>query len=743
MSDTNNIIQSDWPRQGCIRFTVDKQGDGSNTTSQYQSIELAPIVETALDRNNSITRMEILSWPGKNQQEWILFPSSKSTTAVSTNEGDQTQEKDDEENTKPSSEREERDPFIGSLKNVLEEHNLPDWIGYDIADVDFAPIEQTLRPTCRLVVGKNPDLQPLSRKTPHPVISLIRDLNQQDIPYILQTIVSLGSGSSADYELSQRLAVYPPDYGIAVEQDFINFLTDGPVADLADYYDQTIDYIRSNFDLDAHDFFKIEGKGPNATIEKKSERGEATIQKAREILKGKTECHKLYAGYHATNQKLETLYRSRDYYTKLPISSGSLNAFLKLVPESITHTPWERIVYASPPALISRPEKLPEGELSSTSTPTPIERGDTTFATQGSAEHQFDEAFVAEYYRDHGFDIDRPDTDTQGSVPDLILQKDDRTYFAEVERTGTSRPANVLTNAARAEYYDIPVYFIVKDLSAARTLVNILRHPVSSNTDRGAQLYTQSTALTLSDGSKPLLPRDATQNASRWHLVTEPGNTEPTRRLELRVDSDTVSNEVTAAVTPDNHTDQVIAKGPVDKSVAEFEYATDIIPSGDSVPADRTRIHPPFVPTKLSYLTNTSVRYQQGNRELSPLEVNEYKPGWDYSDEDGVRKRYEAAFKQFAKQKLIRVEGAELLRDNVLDILLAELYDPQTTRKTPGKKEASRALWQHIDKKDNNPEGSSGMITKTNHHTWRWPREIEAPDLPFVGAKEETLLELI
>jgi len=145
---------------------------------------------------------------------------------------------------------------------VLEEHNLPDWIGYDIADVDFAPIEQTLRPTCRLVVGKNPDLQPLSRKTPHPVIALIRDLNQQDIPYLLQTIVSLSSSKSADYELSQRLAIYPPDYGIAVEQDFINFLTDGPVADLADYYDQNIDHIRSNFDLDAHDFFKIEGKGP-------------------------------------------------------------------------------------------------------------------------------------------------------------------------------------------------------------------------------------------------------------------------------------------------------------------------------------------------------------------------------------------------------------------------------------------------------------------------------------------------
>jgi len=82
------------------------------------------------------------------------------------------------------------------------------------------------------------------------------------------------------------------------------------------------------------------------------------------------------------------------------------------------------------------------------------------------------------------------------------------------------------------------------------------------------------------------------------------------------------------------------------------------------------------------------------------------------------------------------------LRNNVIDIL-AELYDPQITQKTPGKKEASRALWQHRDKKDNNPEGSSGMITKINHHTWRWPREIESTDLPFVGAKKETLIELI
>lgn len=83
------------------------------------------------------------------------------------------------------------------------------------------------------------------------------------------------------------------------------------------------------------------------------------------------------------------------------------------------------------------------------------------------------------------------------SVPDLVLQKDGQVYFGEVERSGTSQPANILTNTARAAYCDVPVYFFVADKSAARTVAKVLRDPVKAHTETGAQLYTQSKALTV------------------------------------------------------------------------------------------------------------------------------------------------------------------------------------------------------------------------------------------------------
>ncbi|MFC7058789.1 hypothetical protein [Halovenus salina] len=624
-------------------------------------------------------------------------------------------------NAKPSAERDEGDPLTGALESAFKESSLSDYLGYNICDVDFVPVEQAIRPTCRLVVGRNPDLYPLKRKRPHPVSELITDLNNDDIPYIFQTIVSIGN--NADYELSQRLAIYPPEYGIGVEDDFVQFIEEGPDKDLSDYYDPAIGKIRSNFDLDGHDFFRIIGSGPDATVEPRQDRGEAVAQRARRVLQGTYECHKLYAGYHDTDQTLETLYRYRDFYTKIPVDSAVLDAFVAFVPYYVDYTPWDRIRYADQPSLIRRPKELPPKNTSSEQSGGASAASETAsdsgniFATQGNEPHRFDEDTVAEYYEHRGFDVSRPDTKSSGSVPDLILQKDDDTYFAEVERSGTSRPANILTNAARAAYYDVPVYFFTEDRSKARTVAKLLRDPVKKHTETGAQLYTQSRALTLENGGRPVLPQTAASE-SRWFLVNDDSDPSTSAQLELRVEG----------------RQEPIADGPADESVASWNYDTDVIPSGRSVPEEQTQIHPPFVPTKLAYLKETTIRYRLDMNEFTHFERDDYKPGWDYPDEEGKRKRYKAAFGTFLKNKTITVEEADLHKDDVISACLNEVYKPQTNRKAPGtgeSGEAGRALWEHADKKEITSDDVAGRIKKVKNRTWRWPRDIESPDLPF------------
>jgi hypothetical protein len=732
MSDEKITIGSKWPRRGGIRLTLPGiRTDGPRATEVKT---LAHFVRSVLSAKNKVTRLEILSWPGEDQQEWVIFPdSTTSTVAVDDDNKGEVTEQATLADYEPavSADRDERSPLTGALESKAEDNPLFDTLGYDICDVDFAPIERAIRPTCRLVVGSTPDLHPLKRKKPHPIADLITDLNQQAIPYLLQTIITIGH--NADYDVSQRLAVYPPEYGIGVEGDFAQFLTEGPITDLNDYYDPANGKIRTNFDLDGHKFFRVEGTGPEATVQPRQHGDEVVAERARRILQGKYECHKLYAGYHDTDKMLETLYQHRNFYSKIPVDSSALGAFLAVVPDYFDNSLWGKIGYAGEPSLIVRPKELPAtaataDETHSDGTPrqpqTSEPESESAFVTQGSEAHQFDESAVAEYYDSRGFDVARPDTESADSVPDLVLQKDGQTYFGEVERSGTSQPANILTNAARAAYCDVPVYFFVKDKSAARTVAKVLRDPVKAHTETGAQLYTQSKALTLSDGGKPVLPQRAASE-SQWYLINDDPATGATARLELRVDDG-----------------RTLASGPVDESVATWEYDTDIIPADRSVPDNRTRTHPPFVPTRLAYLNQSKIRYQRDINEFSLFERGDYQPGWDYTDQEGKRKRYTAAFGQFVETKLITVEGADLQRDVVIPTFLDELYNPQTTRKAPGQGEAGeagRALWKHVEKKEITPDDDSGRIKKLKNRTWRWPLGIESPDLPFVG--NEAVLE--
>jgi hypothetical protein len=686
--------------------------------------------------NTDVRRIELLSWPDEPHQEWILHPIASSPPSHADEDEDlpePDQQNPAESGTSTSANREEPSTAHGALENACEEYLVePHGYGYDRCAVDLSPLEATIRPTCRLAVRESPDLVPLSVRNPHAVIQLISDLNAKDRPYLLQTIISRG-GKQSDFELSQRLAVYPAAYGIAVEHDFAKHLDEGPRVDLSTYYDAQSNRIRSNFDLDGTRYFEIDKSDGAWEAVPRHKHDIEIIRAARRVLAGRKECHDLYAGYHDTDKELENLYQYANYYTKIPVDDATLRAFVALVVDSIEYSPWDTVSYIDPPTLITTPIRLPEGADAAAGDTAAESATDTddvdeyppTLATRGSEEHRFNEDFVAEYYRGRGWTVEQLDLDVTASVPDIRMSKDGQTYFVEVEHTNLSQPANILTNAARAAHYGVDVIFVGEDKSTAQSIVKLLRHPVRGNASDGARLYTLSSRLTLPDGGKPLLPADLDE--ARWYIryadvepeseqeqARSPSQMEPELRLER----------------PDG---TAIVSGPVTDSVATWEFP-DVVSQSATVPDDRTRVHPPFVPTKLAYLQDSSVQYFDGN-QLEHLESDSYPTDWNQSDAAGKRERYTNAYQTFVERYTVPVQHSEIRKTEFIQLMNRAVYEPQTSRKAPGVRESGRALWQHAEKKardDNN-------LHLIKDRTWRWPRNVTSPDLPFTGESDGVL----
>ena len=316
-------------------------------------------------------------------------------------------------------------------------------------------------------------------------------------------------------------------------------------------------------------------------------------------------------------------------------------------------------------------------------------------------------------------------------MPDIWIQKDESVYFVEVEHKNLDQPANILTNAARAAYYDMDVIFVGEDKSTVKSIAKILREPVTdTDVHNGAQLYTMSDSLTLTDGSTPVLPPDV--GSSQWYLryqeppqagdddddidARSPSQIEPELRLE----------------TPDG---EVLAAGSVDESVATWEFE-ELLCESDPRAADRTNVHGPFVPTQLAYLARSSLRYRNGD-QLERLDPNEYPANWNQSDAAGKRERYKNAYGTFVDRYTVPVDYTEIEKPDFIKPMNERIYKPQTSRKAPGMRESGRALWQFAERKsrDNN------ALDLIKNRTWRWPHDVTSPDMPF-GRDSRWLSEL-
>jgi hypothetical protein len=730
--DDDPAIYAQWPRTGCVRLRPPQNDDEPLSESH----PLSSLIRSAFN-NTDVRRIEVLSWPAEPHQEWVLHPiasSAPSQTDEDEELSDPEQAQLGDSSTSTSATHKEPSAAKGALENACEEHlTEPYGYGYDRCAVDLSPLEGTLRPTCRLAVRESPDLMPLSQRNPHGVVQLISDLNDSDVPYLFQTIVS--RGSDADFELSQRLAIYPPNYGIATEHDFAKYLDDTTRIDLSTYYDAQSNRIRSNFDLDGTRYFEIDKSGGAWKAVSRHKHDVEIIRAARRVLAGRKECHDLYAGYHDTDKELESLYQYANYYTKIPIDSRTLQAFVALVADQVTYSPWKSVSYVDPPKLITTPIQLPAG--ADTSTEEPADQPDNiihydderppTLATRGSDEHQYNEDFVASYYRDRGWTVEQLDIDVSASVPDIRIQKDGQTYFVEVEQHNLSQPANILTNAARAAHHDMDVIFVGEDKSTAQSIVKLLREPVrDTDVSDGARLYTQSSALTLDNGDKPLLPPSLGE--SRWYLRysdAEPDSETDEARSPSQMDPEL------RLETPDG---DVIVSGSVEEGVASWTGFPEVVAQTATVPDDRTPIYLPFVPTQLAYLQRSSLQYYNGD-QLEQLEADDYSTTWNQSDAAGKRERYENAYKKFVDRYTVPIQHSEIEKTEVINLMNEAIYKPQTSRKAPGMRESGRALWKYAEQKSR----EDNTLDLVKNRTWRWPRHVTSPDLPFVGEPSTVL----
>ena len=724
-------IYSQWPRVGCLRLRPPERNDG---TPPAQSHPLASVIRSAFS-NTKLRRLELLSWPAEPHQEWVLHPIDATVQA----RPDEDEDLDDTEQarlgtakTPTSATYDEPSAATGALESACKEHLVkPYGYGYDRCAVDLSPLEGTIRPTCRLAVRESPDLLPLAQRNPHGIVELISDLNDEDIPYLLQTIISRGDHST--FELSQRLAVYSPNYGLATEHDFAEHLDTGGRVDLSTYYDDQTNRIRSNFDLDATRYFEIDTSGDRYEAVSRHKHDVEIIRAARRVLAGRKDCHDLYAGYHDTDKELENLYQYANYYTKIPVDKRTVRAFVALVSDRIAYSPWENVSYIDPPNLITNPIVLPAdaGDTAETEAGSPEnvtqyddDEQSLTLATRGSAEHQHNEDWVRDYFADAGWTVEQLDTEAVESVPDLWIQKDGSEYFVEIEHQNHTQPANILTNAARAAHYDMEVIFVGKNKSKMKSIAKILREPVTdTDVHNGAQLYTMSDPLTLTDGSIPVLPPDI--GSSHWYLrYQEPPQAEDEDDDDIEARSPSQIEPELRLETPDG---EVLAAGSVEESVATWEFQ-DLLRASDPSAADRTKVHAPFVPTQLAYVDRSSLRYYDGD-QLERLDPDDYPTDWNQSDAAGKRERYKNAYETFVDRYTVAVDYTEIEKPDFIKPMNERIYKPQTSRKVPGMRESGRALWQFAERKsrDNN------VLDLIKNRTWRWPHDVTSPDMPFVG----------
>jgi len=762
-------------RFGAVRLMFPGHADEDRRLERL--LRFDDVVEDILNVNG-IDRLELLTWPGKVQQEYFLIGHSNRQThnesleqvADATDQDEQDKDTTDtasaaqETNTSltaytdggaddgdeaeatsaisseqpaSSSDADRGDTRAQRIKGIIDDR-FGDIIGTQICMLDLRPLGKIPIPTTRLLQPENLSFDPVETAGTAMIVELVRELKRDRIPGVHQTLVEpAGSSRSYDYLVTSRLAPFGTGHGIVTEADLKRHLEADNEYRISSYMPgpSTDNWA---LPIESHKRYATRQTTHPSRLEQFDEMSlrDGSIEA---VAAGLPDYRALLAGRVHNDDRYQELFGA---HGRIPINKAQLLHFCTLRPTYFEESSFGRLTAAAEPEITTE-------ELGSDSPGTRqsygVEKvGDTTAVTDDSDEESVPhKELVNERIRfllRHGheivavdqdvIDVDIPDHDpttTQyldgESRPDIVSKADGTIHFHEIEVKNKTKPAALLTNLARADHHDHQVHVVTESRTdAKRTLwtsdSEAKEGPTSmafKDTDEEGTITYNQRKNAHTDDVWYLLPHDLSE--ATWRLT-------PADRLQL--------------VAPDG---TVLAEGDAEQSVDSFEFNTPRVrkdgaewvlesATGEELRRRATReaaasgytfIRKPLVPTRYEYLENTIVEFQANDG----FTIFEKPPLWE-NPQQNASIRYEEAAKAFVELVTIESEG-ETIPIPELRRRFKTWYTEQTDLKEPNETWFGRALRAYFEVDDSDDHNK-----KLVGRTFRFSEGLLSPDLSFI-----------
>jgi hypothetical protein len=653
-------------RPNCVRLRLPGVDDRSERLALADHIDLTRTVEAIFEANSGLNLFEFLTFPGADHQEYLFCGQSSQA---------------------PSETTQQRIPdhaTIGTATTTAGVHgmiasrlasHLSEDIGIERCDVEFAPVGVSPAPTSRLAIYENRTPTALANLGYNPFVRTLRALESEGWPYLFQTLLRR-HGSRGGYTASVRLTVF--------------FVEEEP----ASYWER---WLMEETEYSLSDIY---------------------------VPAGFTSTHQSRC-YNAADSEYWDLLRGRDGYTswspgsvvypKMPVRPAHLPMLLGVLPLYYQWDRWGPFIPRDAPTLVTQELiRAAAGTNQGHGQHTALTTAPPTVMNEGGAEHQSLQAFTAQWFREQGYEVTEIAQDTT-SKPDLRCDTGEETLAIEIESKNTSKPANLLTNVARADARDRRVILVLGSAKAASWAASVVQEPFREATDTGTLLYNWTAPVRTDDGAVVVLPEDA--ETAQWRL-THDGT------LQLAADG------------------RSLAAGPADAGVSSFTYdsprfrpdADRLVvetPTGESIATyaskgtltdDWTILRMPHVPSQLNYLTRVRIMYHDGTT-LRPFEPT---ADWDVAKNS---RRYEGAVQAFLGTYTVTADGTELAIDEFREQAL-KWYQQLTDREPPDRAWFGRSIPDGVNRKRRKVGDTEQSFFADR--IWRYPPGLRSPDLPGV-----------
>ena len=655
-------------RSNGVRLRLPGVDDRSERLALADHIDLTKTVEAIFEANSGLNLLEFLTFPGADHQEYLFCGQSPRAPSETT------QQRIPDHATIGTATT--TGGVHGMIASRLASH-LPEEVGIERCDLQLSPVGVSPTPTSRLVIPENRTPTAPPNLGYNPFVRTLRALGSDRYPYLFQTLLRRHD-SRGGYTASVRLAVF--NYGDVESTRRFDWLWDSG---------------EFNYDLAAV-------YGPAGFTSNEWSSGfYAETAEYWDLLRGRD-------GY-------DSGYPDKVGYPKIPVRPAHLPMLLGVLPLYYEGDRWGPGVPRDAPALVT--QELIRGAAGTNqghgqhTAPTAATPG---VMNEGGGEHQSLQAFTAQWFREQGHEVTEIAQDTT-SRPDLRCDTGEETLAIEIESKNTSKPANLLTNVARADTRSRRVVLVLGSPKAASWAASVVQEPFREATDTGTLLYNWTAPVRTDDGAVVVLPEGVT--TAQWRLTHEG---------VLRLEAD----------------GRTLAAGPAEDGVTSFAYDCPRFRPGEdrfvaetpggapkatyaskgALTDDWTIIRVPHVPSRLNYLQWVRIMYHDG----TTLRTFQPTADWDVSKNS---RRYEGAVRAFLDTYTIAAEDTELAIDEFREQAL-EWYRQLTDREPPDRAWFGRSIPDEVDRK-RRKEGDTERSFFADR-TWRYPPGLQSPDLPGV-----------